>query len=121
MQIIKRSDNLNCNMCGDCCKTFTLPQNVKMLDYPNDPKFDFWVKNHVEPVVNPPEELLAKIDGYDRSIYSCTALGSDNKCMIYDKRPYTCSEYPFYGKDTVAKSTLLSSRCGFGIKSYEEG
>ena len=124
---LHKSDGCTCNQCGKCCQAFLLSTDVHEHSYPDDPKFDNWVKKYVVPIgLKEVQEILGltakqkDLDEHNRRFYKCKALGPDNLCTIYKDRPYTCSGYPFYGDDVVEASTLLYKKCGYGEIQHKE-
>lgn len=114
-----------CNGCGACCKVLTLAQSpdeirsmaalVGVLGIPSDYPF---AAAHWRPIER--EEAMRLNPFYtarlppDAHLYSCTRLGPDGRCTVYEERPLVCRGYPWY--DAAPRPLPLpDAECGYAV------
>lgn len=100
-----------CLKCKGCCRfkeensvwsPCLLDEEIQeLLDKKGVPAASITINRHIQPVVNP-----------DGAGFICPFLGRlDNKCKIYDRRPFECQLYPFlinFRKDKVLLTVDLN-------------
>ncbi|MGM5482581.1 MAG: YkgJ family cysteine cluster protein [Nanobdellota archaeon] len=84
-----------CKNCGKCCKHIAL--EIDTPDSKSDYEDIYWYllhKNvHVFVTEDDDEESEDEESWYVEFITPCKALGENNLCTIYNKRPRICAEY----------------------------
>ncbi len=98
-----KKQSFQCNRyCGECCKKFAVEvseseiSRIKSLGCKED---DFLEKDFFGSGTN----VLKR--GKNGCIFLKKEAGSEYSCKIYEKRPKTCKEYPFFNGDRI-KSCL---------------
>lgn len=96
---------------GECCKAFTLsvPWSDLVADFEEWKRGergrfrDVWLMIQIFKPLGMFTAHPSKLCVYDRptELFTCTMLGDDGLCTIYDQRPWLCHHYPG------------ESRCGF--------
>ncbi len=81
-------NEIDCLQCANCCKT--TPALVSNEDINR-------IAKHLQ--ISPKDfmkKYVSKDDDGDTILNKtpCTFLGSDNKCAIYEVRPFACKDYP---------------------------
>ena len=76
-QVTDFTDNGKCSKCGGCCSCM-LPLKPEEIRFMKNLIKEKNLKPHTQPVV------VRAID------LTCPFLTDDNKCSIYDNRPYIC-------------------------------
>ena len=71
----------NCNQCGDCCRDITLPLGMIFDD--DDVR---WIKYHGIEIIEKDGRQWVKINN------PCSKL-INNKCSIYENRPFNCKVF----------------------------
>jgi Fe-S-cluster containining protein len=112
---------LDCKGCGACCRHMghppfprdyggeraqTLPGELFLYDFADDPVRDGTPMDGYVPVKLPPE-VEAPLLAYYRDLHDddygqpCVWLAADGTCAHYDLRPYTCREFEVGGEDCL--------------------
>lgn len=103
----------HCKNCSKCCEVIALDNvsHERFAEMVKTGKVDAIHGEMMRPISR--EEAIKRnpyvVTGRDRmremhnaegetSYYTCTKL-VDNRCSIYENRPYMCSGYPFYGRE----------------------
>lgn len=73
------TNNGQCSKCGNCCSNF-----LPLMEHEIKDLKKFVKKRKIKPTVR---NFVNGIDGI------CPVLTLDNKCSIYQKRPYICKLY----------------------------
>ena len=114
--------NGHCNQCGMCCKALWLAYTPEELKHNNSPDAKFALEHFhrisklVARLINP--DLFISNQG---CYYSCD-LVMDNKCSLYEGRPYTCSGYPLYTDSYISPyERFYAKTCGFNPFNYKSG
>ncbi|MFC2140327.1 YkgJ family cysteine cluster protein [Candidatus Auribacterota bacterium] len=99
-----------CHTCGKCCDNLILVHKGKPIKEMS--QFDDLVRKR--PFYN-----YFKFIYRDKKVgflyFSCSKLGEDKKCTVYENRPAICCNYP--QKHIVKYGGRLLSGCGFKIVS----
>lgn len=95
MEVIKRIIREGkCTFCGACCKSVVLNLHTDPNRSDNDMRVNdycLWLDHHNVPHKKYPDKVEIIVGG------PCKHLIFDHgraKCMIYDKRPLVCKEFP---------------------------
>lgn len=115
-----------CKSCGACCRAIFLPKSYSQMiadtvrfgmpSVDSDVGFvlRYWNPISVESAfaINP---NLKKWDSkFGLHFYTCILFDSkNNRCSQYDKRPRTCSGYPWYEHEVPSKYSFYSERCAY--------
>jgi Fe-S-cluster containining protein len=119
-----------CNRCGACCRVLVLEQTpaevqamaalTTVLGIPSDHAF---AAKHWHPLSR--AEAMARNPFYtshlpaDANLYRCDQLGADGRCEAYERRPFVCRGYPWYGGE-AREMPLADARCGYAYDVIEE-
>lgn len=106
-----------CARCGDCCDPVLLPADAAEVVFGGlkgyGPGTD-WYRKHLHFRRFRGEHQLTRDVLLSAAVeFDCDYFDQDTRqCMAYDDRPAMCRNYPFYGREPKADSTM-GGRCSF--------
>lgn len=101
-----------CKKCGDCCRDIALNINGEKVKKIED--FEILIKE------NPSyANFQLKMIGPEGVLsFECAKLGEDSLCMIYEKRPDVCIDYP--EPDLLKCGGDVINSCGYYLVPPED-
>ena len=121
-----KETGFSCGMCGECCRMNTTDSNLIIMSASEVREIMAATGLSWDEVAEPYPDLLEE-DGvsytFDWCIRrnsegtrSCVFQGADNRCTIYEHRPWICRTYPLMLADSVSEdgctvTNLLKSEC----------
>ncbi len=94
-----------CLKCGSCCRNIFINDTIFDSNNSIDKECALFIMEHWEVIKTYP----------DGSYYKCTLLNEEtNQCIEHERRPYTCSGFPLYGRDKMSEKELKKfESCGY--------
>lgn len=130
-----KETGFSCGMCGECCRMNTADSNLIIMSAPEVREIMAATGLSWDEVAEPYPDLLEEdgvyytfdwcIRRHPEGSRSCVFQGADNRCTIYEHRPWICRTYPLMlaydieGGRTV--TNLIKSEClCYGNKITDE-
>lgn len=131
-----KETGFSCGMCGECCRMNTADSNLIIMSAPEVREIMAATGLSWDEVAEPYPDLLEEdgvsytfdwcIRRHPEGKRSCVFQGADNRCTIYEHRPWICRTYPLMLADAVAEcgcteTNLIKSEClCYGNKITDE-
>ncbi|MBQ3684117.1 MAG: YkgJ family cysteine cluster protein [Methanomicrobium sp.] len=122
-------------MCGECCRMNTADSNLIIMSAPEVREIMAATGLSWDEVAEPYPDLLEEdgvsytfdwcIRRHPEGSRSCVFQGADNRCTIYEHRPWICRTYPLMLADDIeggrTVTNLIKSEClCYGNKITDE-
>jgi len=130
-----KETGFSCGMCGECCRMNTTDSNLIIMSAPEVREIMAATGLSWDEVAEPYPDLLEEdgvsytfdwcIRRHPEGSRSCVFQGADNRCTIYEHRPWICRTYPLMLADDIeggrTVTNLIKSEClCYGNKITDE-
>ena len=130
-----KETGFSCGMCGECCRMNTTDSNLIIMSAPEVREIMTATGLSWDEVAEPYPDLLEEdgvsytfdwcIRRHPEGNRSCVFQGADNRCTIYEHRPWICRTYPLMLADDIeggrTVTNLIKSEClCYGNKITDE-
>ena len=130
-----KETGFSCGMCGECCRMNTADSNLIIMSAPEVREIMAATGLSWDEVAEPYPDLLEEdgvsytfdwcIRRHPEGSRSCVFQGADNRCTIYEHRPWICRTYPLMLADDIeggrTVTNLIKSEClCYGNKITDE-
>ena len=130
-----KETGFSCGICGECCRMNTTDSNLIIMSAPEVREIMAATGLSWDEVAEPYPDLLEEdgvsytfdwcIRRHPEGSRSCVFQGADNRCTIYEHRPWICRTYPLMLADDIeggrTVTNLIKSEClCYGNKITDE-